>query len=389
MLTRILSAAVALAAMAPMASAGAGPSVIANRPTNIYQSTIIAIEDFILANGCGGEKAKNPATGRVLPPLWLRFIRFRIVNEFVRPGNEGLALADMPYALFAVTDPASIGTDALNSSILMTDMMNLAAIIIIACCGGPQIPFTSCLSHPWPDPEGLLPLPSDSSNLTVSKMDRMGLNASQIVAIVTGSHTMGGAHAAHNPQLTNEEFAPFDSTPTVFDKDIFKQVLNGKRLIPLPQSVPPAPTNSPLLDLPHLRTGAALNRSKMNGTGDPVHYPRALPLEKLCVKGRSGCPSAVMEKARLALVRINRVVKEQEDPRSAGNIPVPDLTGAAEEGQGSHTSFFAERRHVVAQDVGVGTNQNATTFWTRIEKNFAAESDGMISDRNAQSLMNR
>ncbi|RKO83579.1 hypothetical protein BDK51DRAFT_38535 [Blyttiomyces helicus] len=74
MFPRILSAAVALAAMAPLASAGgAGPSVIDDRPDAVYQHFVIAVQEFLFKNGCGGEKAINPSTGRVLPPLWLRF----------------------------------------------------------------------------------------------------------------------------------------------------------------------------------------------------------------------------------------------------------------------------------------------------------------------------
>ncbi|RKO84981.1 hypothetical protein BDK51DRAFT_48461, partial [Blyttiomyces helicus] len=39
-------------------------------------------------------------------------------------------------------------------------------------------------------------------------------------------------HNAFNPDLTRLPFAPFDSTPEVFDNDIFKQALLGKCLVP-------------------------------------------------------------------------------------------------------------------------------------------------------------
>jgi catalase (peroxidase I) len=49
-----------------------------------------------------------------------------------------------------------------------------------------------------------------------------------IVTLVTGSHTMGGAHSAISPHATNKTFAPFDTTPGVFDNDVFKQMLMGR-----------------------------------------------------------------------------------------------------------------------------------------------------------------
>ncbi|RKO92293.1 hypothetical protein BDK51DRAFT_43127 [Blyttiomyces helicus] len=251
MFSRVLTFAAALAAIAPLVSAGGG--TIENRPDAIYQAFADEVISFISKNGCGGESAVNPSTGRVLPPIWLRFAFHdsallteysnfpatwfqangsfgfdgSIINEFGRHGNEGLAREDMADQFLKF-----FGTDATNSSILLADTMNLAAIATIKACGGPQIKFTSGLSHPGPDPENLLPLPTDSNELSVTNMERMGFNASQIVAIVTGSHTLGGVHAANNPDLTNEEFSAFDFTPEVFDNDIFKQVINGDCRIP-------------------------------------------------------------------------------------------------------------------------------------------------------------
>ncbi|RKO84295.1 heme peroxidase [Blyttiomyces helicus] len=253
MFPRILCAAAALAAAAPLVSAL--PNDVSNRHDFIYQEFADKVKLFIAENGCGGDSSRNPKTGRVLPPLWLRLIfhdsgdvslkgeggdappvsrvvslrpsphPFRpdstatwfqsngsfgldgsIIFELGRPGNEGLAIADMAH----------------HTSVLMPDTMNLAAIATIAACGGPEIQFTSGLKHPGPDPHHLLPLPSDPNELSVENMFRMGFNASQVVAIVTGSHTLGGLHAANNPHLTSLEFAPFDFTPTVFDNNIFK-----------------------------------------------------------------------------------------------------------------------------------------------------------------------
>ncbi|RKO90170.1 hypothetical protein BDK51DRAFT_45435 [Blyttiomyces helicus] len=65
MSARILCAALALAA--PLASAQ-NPG--RDSPTAVYQTFADRVTGFIAENGC---TARNPATGRVLPPLWLRF----------------------------------------------------------------------------------------------------------------------------------------------------------------------------------------------------------------------------------------------------------------------------------------------------------------------------
>ncbi|RKO89290.1 hypothetical protein BDK51DRAFT_38567, partial [Blyttiomyces helicus] len=70
-MARILSAAVALAATVPLVSAQ--PSVIADRPTAVYQKFVDQVTHFVAEKGCESELATNPETGRVLPPLWLRF----------------------------------------------------------------------------------------------------------------------------------------------------------------------------------------------------------------------------------------------------------------------------------------------------------------------------
>ncbi|RKO89289.1 hypothetical protein BDK51DRAFT_38566 [Blyttiomyces helicus] len=122
-------------------------------------------------------------------------------------------------------------TDA-NTTIFIADAINLAAIGVISAYGGTQLPFNSGLIQSGLDPAGLIPLPSDPVNITVQNMTRMGFDDQQIVAIVTGSHALGGVHAANHPHLTSLEFDAFDDTPGVFDNDIFKQTLKGNCKIP-------------------------------------------------------------------------------------------------------------------------------------------------------------
>ncbi|RKO88956.1 hypothetical protein BDK51DRAFT_42201 [Blyttiomyces helicus] len=72
MFARTLCAAIALAAAATLISAQATlPDDTSNRHDFICQEFTDKIKVFIAENGCGGDAARNPKTGRVLPPLWL------------------------------------------------------------------------------------------------------------------------------------------------------------------------------------------------------------------------------------------------------------------------------------------------------------------------------
>ncbi|RKO86307.1 hypothetical protein BDK51DRAFT_43844 [Blyttiomyces helicus] len=94
----------------PQRSIGARRSAFADR-----------ILDFIATNGCGGDTATNPATARVLPPLWLRFIFqdagiwFKdrsfygidgsIINELNRAATRALFLRTWPWSTDVVSPP--------------------------------------------------------------------------------------------------------------------------------------------------------------------------------------------------------------------------------------------------------------------------------------------
>ncbi len=109
-------------------------------------------------------------------------------------------------------------------------MIALGGQVSITHCGGPAIPFASGRKDaPIPtNPKGHLPEPNEPFLSVLDKLkNKMGLDYRDIVALVTGSHSMGGVHAPISPELTNKSFVQFDNTPGVFDNDIFKQTLKG------------------------------------------------------------------------------------------------------------------------------------------------------------------
>ena len=113
------------------------------------------------------------------------------------------------------------------------DLIAVAGQITVQHCGGPQFNFTFGRQdgNASTDFYNLPPLPDDekdSFEIMKKKLYRLGFTNQDIVALVTGSHSMGGAHGKISPHITNSTLLPFDSTPGVFDNDIFKALLDGK-----------------------------------------------------------------------------------------------------------------------------------------------------------------
>ncbi|KAI8812429.1 heme peroxidase [Cladochytrium replicatum] len=110
------------------------------------------------------------------------------------------------------------------------DVLALAGLATIKHCGGPSILFEAGrvkAAEPV-NPTGRMPEDTDSYAHIKSRMTAMGFTPQEMVLLISGSHTMGGTHVGISPHLTNSSFVPFDSTPGVFDNDIFKQLVAGR-----------------------------------------------------------------------------------------------------------------------------------------------------------------
>lgn len=154
-----------------------------------------------------------------------------LTNELNRTeDNEGFgnSLADRFMGLTIV------GSNVLSSG----DAIALAGLISVSHCGGPKnIPFRHGRVNVSPrdgvNAEGRIPAGDDSLEVVAAHFDRMGLTRAEMVTLTTGSHSMGGVHARNSPNITTEEFVPFDDTPGVFDNDVFKKVLSGYCALPI------------------------------------------------------------------------------------------------------------------------------------------------------------
>ncbi|KAJ3279934.1 hypothetical protein HDU79_000183, partial [Rhizoclosmatium sp. JEL0117] len=60
---------------------------------------------------------------------------------------------------------------------------------------------------------------------------------------------MGGVHAAISPKATNKTFEAFDTTPGIFDNDIFKQSLKGNCRLKVDCNIAKDPELRPIVEL--------------------------------------------------------------------------------------------------------------------------------------------
>ena len=199
---------------------------------------------FILQapGNCLSSSVDLPATSpsKNMAALWLR-------ASFHDSATWTDNLADSPGCdaslLASVDENVNLGikeslvtrfTQNIMANISNADAIAIGGQITIAHCGGPNIPFASGrvqTTNPTTT-NGPIPEPDETFTNIMAKMTRMGFNNLDVVALVTGSHSLGGIHAAISPMLTNQTFVPFDNTPGVFDNDVFKRTLNG--ICPVP-----------------------------------------------------------------------------------------------------------------------------------------------------------
>ncbi|KAJ1540090.1 hypothetical protein HK405_012025 [Cladochytrium tenue] len=156
-----------------------------------------------------------------------------LVNEL--NVEENLGIGNSIASRFISHNTTAPTSSTLNVS--SADLIALGGIVTVKYCGGPQIPFRPGrvdVASGVQNDYSILPNPFYTiDELKALFVDRMGMTAVDMLVLTTGSHSMGGAHASITPKVTNESFAPFDSTPGVFDNDIWKRVLNNTCVLPI------------------------------------------------------------------------------------------------------------------------------------------------------------
>ncbi|KAJ3135056.1 hypothetical protein HK101_004269 [Irineochytrium annulatum] len=236
-----------------------------NNTASCDQSTLASIQatadDFVAhlnqVDGCGnGWEHNDPGFSENLAAMWLRAI-FHDAGTFVADGaqfgldgsvaNEiedahaGLAKS-LPLQVFdgEYHSPFSTLPEPSSSGVQLGDLIAIAGVTAVQHCGGPTIPVSVGLHTVEPGvPNDVNLIPSnpfmDTEDLYAA-FDRMGISdKAEVFALTTGSHTLGGVHAAIvGSDLASGNFEPFDRTPTVFDNDVFVKLLEDPKDCVLP-----------------------------------------------------------------------------------------------------------------------------------------------------------
>ncbi|KAJ3404211.1 hypothetical protein CcCBS67573_g05935 [Chytriomyces confervae] len=194
-----------------------------------------------IPNGCliNPEDLPDGSPSQNLAALWLR-AAFHDVGKY-DPKNPGQPVSGLlPNYLDQVENAGiaqSIATrfaPVVKFNFSRADYIALGAQVSITHCGGPSFDFMMYREDaPHNTPFASLPhaLPDDavdSYELMKQKLYRLGLSNQEIVLLVTGSHSLGGAHKVTSPHATNKTFQAFDSSPGVFDNVIFKEMRAGR-----------------------------------------------------------------------------------------------------------------------------------------------------------------
>ncbi|KAJ7699236.1 versatile peroxidase VPL1 [Mycena rosella] len=134
--------------------------------------------------------------------------------------------------------PANLGTDDIvdaltpilaRHNISSGDLIQFAAAVGVSNCpGAPQLQFL--LGRPEPlaaSPEGLVPDPFDTITSILARFAQVGFSPEEAVALLA-SHTIAAADHV-DPSIPG---TPFDSTPGIFDTQVFIEVQLRGTLFP-------------------------------------------------------------------------------------------------------------------------------------------------------------
>lgn len=112
---------------------------------------------------------------------------------------------------------------ALKVNASNADIIQLAGVVSVKHCGGPNIPFVGGRrDNLTPNPLVVARLPGRNEKVeeVIAKFAKQGLTPQEMLVLTTGGHSMGGR---------GNNF--FDETPGVFDNLVFKRALQGKCVI--------------------------------------------------------------------------------------------------------------------------------------------------------------
>jgi hypothetical protein len=224
--------------------------------TSIWPASTDVLEDIMFLNSgyreSGFAGAVTPCDfsaagpGRITAAEWIRTAFHDMASGNVYAGTGGLDASIM----FETDRSENIGA-AFNSSLAffanyystqasVSDLIALSIYTAVRSCGGPVVQIRAGrIDATVAGPEGLVPVPQDSTTTFEQLFSNTGFSTSDMIAMTACGHTVGGVHAVDFPQIVPVGSAPpndyvaIDSTIAVFDNRVAVEWIAGNTTDPM------------------------------------------------------------------------------------------------------------------------------------------------------------
>ncbi|GME28877.1 putative wsc domain containing protein [Neofusicoccum parvum] len=119
----------------------------------------------------------------------------------------------------------------LTSRSSMADLIALGVYTAVRACGGPVVPIRTGRVDARAAGAIGVPLPQNSLGTFTNQFDRTGFSVTEMISVVACGHTLGGVHAANNPEIVpvgsaEDDVVKFDTTDA-FDNKVVTEYLSN------------------------------------------------------------------------------------------------------------------------------------------------------------------
>ncbi|KIK56945.1 hypothetical protein GYMLUDRAFT_173768 [Collybiopsis luxurians FD-317 M1] len=191
----------------------------------------------VLAEGC------PPRDNSTIPAQWLRIAYHDMSTHNVDDGTGGLD-ASIQYELDRSQNVGEGMLDSLNDfngfGIVspffgMADVIALGAVLAVAGCGGPFVPFSAGRVDATEAGPPTVPEPQQDLASHTESFRRQGFTPTEMIALVACGHTLGGVRQVDFPLVVTDNstiLQTFDTTPA-FDTAVVSEYLQNTTQNPL------------------------------------------------------------------------------------------------------------------------------------------------------------
>ncbi|RDB21102.1 hypothetical protein Hypma_011861 [Hypsizygus marmoreus] len=186
----------------------------------------------------------RPDTNASVPAEWLRFAFHDMSTHNVEDGSGGLD-GSIAYELGRAENFGVGFTHTLsdfevypNKYVSRADIIALGAVLAVATCDGPVIPFRGGRVDTWTAGPTGVPVPQQDIQTHINLFKNAGFSVPEMIKLVACGHGVGGVRSTDFPDLVPPSsssvpnFINFDTTPK-FDNLVVTQYLDGTTKNPL------------------------------------------------------------------------------------------------------------------------------------------------------------